>query len=101
MKLFNKCIIKIANCEDYNENGSCKKCINNYGFIENNRNNCINIEELSEYYSKDEGISYIKCDGENENHIKNCLKCHFNQKLICDKCTTDKYSLLFNRYLSL
>ena len=93
--LFNKCIKKIENCKDYNEDGSCKICNDNFAFIENNRNECINIKKLNEYYSIDEGISYIKCNGENENHIKNCKKCHFNETLECDECFEDYYNFLF------
>ena len=95
--LYDKCIKKIENCQEYNEDGSCKICNENFGFIENNRNECINIEELNEYYSKDNGISYYKCDGEGDNHIKNCIKCNYNDALNCDQCVNDTYILLSNK----
>ena len=97
INLYDKCIKKIENCKEYNEDGSCKICNDNFGFIENNRNECINIEELNEYYSKDNGISYYKCDGEGDNHIKNCIKCNYNGTLNCDQCVDDTYNLLFNK----
>ena len=86
LDLFNKCIKIIENCKDYYENGSCSNCINNYTFIEENRNICFKIDQLDNYYSKDNNFSYIRCDGEGENHINNCSKCHFNEKIICDEC---------------
>ena len=92
--LFSKCVPKIENCENYDENGNCIKCIDNYAFIENDRNTCIEIEQLDNYYSTDNSISYIKCDGEGDNHIKDCNKCHFDEKLICDECKENKYNLI-------
>ena len=69
------CKIKINNCSEYNLDGTCKKCDINFAFKEDERNKCTNINEFDEYYTKDGGISYFPCDGDGENHIKNCRKC--------------------------
>ena len=42
----------------------------------------ITLEDVISLYSKDDGISYIYCDGEGENHIKNCNKCHFDENFL-------------------
>jgi len=86
MPLFNKCIKIIDNCQEYNEDGTCKNCDENYAFIGEDRYKCINKESLYSYYSIDNGFSYNKCSGEEENQIKYCNKCHFNEFLICDEC---------------
>ena len=86
-----KCIKVIKNCEEYNiTDGKCIKCIKNYAFIEKERDNCTNIENFNEFYTKDDGISFYPCDGEEDTgHIKNCRKCNFNKnnsKLQCYEC---------------
>jgi hypothetical protein len=83
--LYNKCIKKIDYCEEYNEDGTCKKCFINFGFIEGYRNECISVDRLEEYYTKDGGISYNQC----EKDINHCFKCHFdliNDEVLCDQC---------------
>ena len=97
LKLYDKCIKKINNCKEYNENGSCKICDDNFAFIEDDNFECVNKELLlsDEYYTKDEGVNYYSCNGEGNNHIKHCIKCHYNNTLICDECIGDKYNLLF------
>ena len=93
--LFNKCIKIIENCLEYNEDGTCKICDENYAFIEEDRYKCINKASLYSYYSIDNGFSYIKCSGNGENQIKYCNKCHYGEKLICEKCI-DNYELSAN-----
>jgi hypothetical protein len=96
LKLFNKCILKINNCKDYNEDGSCKLCDDNFAFIEDNNYECINKELISdEYYTKDDGVNYYTCNGLGINHMKNCIRCHYNDTLVCDECVENKYNLLF------
>jgi len=87
----NNCYKKIENCQEYEEDDKCKKCENGYAFEENDRLNCKNIiNEFGEYYSKDGGISYIKCDGNTEGNIQNCKNCEYNiDKLICNECKDD------------
>ena len=82
----NECTGKIKNCQKYSDFETCKKCKNNFAF-KNNEKNCTNIEELSEYYSKDNGVSYNLCDGEGIEHIQNCKKCSYREnKLECKEC---------------
>ena len=96
----NKCIVKIDGCEKYDENGRCQKCNENYMFINDKRNECIEIAQLDNYYSLDNGISYIKCDGEGINHIRNCKECHFNETLICDVCNENRF-IRFNKCITI
>ena len=93
--LFDKCIKKIINCKEYNEDGSCKNCDENYAFIGEDRYNCIRKDSLYSYYSIDNGYSYYECNGEEENQIQNCNRCHYNQLLICDECISN-YELKSN-----
>ena len=81
-----KCIKEISNCKEYNYNGTCKKCNENFVFKENDRNNCINLTESEGYYTKDGGISYYNCDGEGEDHIKNCKNCNYNNLISILEC---------------
>ena len=88
------CIESIPNCKEYDNNQMCKKCIENFAFKEEERNKCINKTEFDNYYSKDEGISYFECDGEGEEHIKNCKKCHFNNNTLSLECSECKNSFI-------
>ena len=82
-----KCHKKIEKCQVYEVDEKCKKCEEGYTFEENDRLNCKNINEFEEYYTKDNGLSYFKCDGTSEENIKNCKKCNYNNdKLICNEC---------------
>ena len=66
----------IDNCNMYDENKKCVKCKKNFAFNETNRETCYNIEtQFSEYYTKDDGISYYPCSSQNPS---------------CGKCTYDK-----------
>ena len=49
----NICFEKIENCEFYEEYEKCRKCLEGYGFEENDRLNCKDINEFDEYYSRD------------------------------------------------
>ena len=97
LPIFDNCIQKIDNCDEYNKDGSCRKCSYNYALIEDDRYHCKNIELLGEYYTKDQGISYYKCNGVGSLHIQNCKKCHYNQKVECDECINSNYNLENNQ----
>ena len=93
----NKCIEKINNCKEYDTENNCIKCIDNYAFKEDDRNNCLYIENFTEFYSKDKGISYFPCDGEDQDQIKSCQNCYYNQnisKLSCYKCKNDNVLII-------
>ena len=80
-----KCNIPVEKCKEYNNQGICSKCEENYGFKKNDRRECINIESLSNYYSFDNGISYYPCN-ENITNCKNCFYEMENSKLNCFLC---------------
>ena len=87
------CYKEIENCNEYEEGEECKKCNEGYAFLENNRLECKNKNEFEEYYSKDDELSYFKCDGEGEGRIQNCKKCKYeDNNLICNECK-DTYIL--------
>ena len=81
----NRCIRETQNCNEYDENGLCKKCTNNFGFIKENRNECVNKENLVNYYSKDGGVSYYPCS-ENITDCQNCYYDDNNKNVNCYLC---------------
>ena len=90
----NNCYREIEKCAKYEVDEKCQKCENGYAFEGNDRLNCKNIvDNFEEYYSKDDGLSYFKCDGNEVGDIQNCKKCIYNNnKLICNECK-DTYVL--------
>ena len=83
----NLCYKKISNCLEYGENELCSKCKDDFAFKGNDRENCYKKETFGEeYYTKDGGISYFKCDDLNYEGIGNCTKCSYDNNLICEKC---------------
>ena len=72
----NKCIKLVENCKEYNENGICYKCNDNFGFNKEDRNECTNIENFNTYYTKDKGISYYPSNEK----IKNCKNCFYDER---------------------
>ena len=89
----NSCYKEIERCKIYDEEDQqkCKKCVEGYAFEGNNRTHCYNKSFFTEYYTKDNGISYYKCDVGIEK-IENCSKCNYNNGLICKECR-DNYLL--------
>ena len=82
----NKCVIPIENCKEYDTEVTCSKCNNNYAFEKTLRNTCININSFSEFYTKDDGISYYPCDED----ITNCYRCNYSKELSKPVCTICK-----------
>ena len=80
-------MIIVRNIEDKN----CKKFNEGFAFEESNRLICKNKNEFNEnYYTKDEGISYYKYDGNGEGRISNYNNCEYsNNELICNECKSD------------
>ena len=78
------CIKEIENCEEYDENDICIKCKQNFGFEENDKTICKDINLFDEYYL--ENNTYWKCD----DRIPNCRKCEYNDsQLICTECKSN------------
>ena len=83
----NLCYKKIRNCLEYGSNQLCSKCNQNYAFKEMDRENCyLQTNFVEKHYSKDEGISYYRCDDINYGGVENCTKCSYNNEVICEKC---------------
>ena len=83
------CNTAIPHCDlCYNDNTKCTQCEKGYYFLEDDRVNCINDKDLSEYYSEDKNISYYPC----YKGVTNCLKC--SSKSMCTKCFNNFYLLI-------
>ena len=69
------CYAGVSNCKKCTSKNVCTKCQENYCFIGNNTNICVNKNNLNlaEYYTLDEGISYFPCI-----EPINCLGCQDN-----------------------
>ena len=78
----------IENCLQYNNEGVCTKCEYGYGFNQDDKNNCLKIEEyFLNHYTKDE-ISYFPCSSKNNN----CTKCYYNKtefRVVCTLCVNN------------
>ena len=85
------CDTSIPNCEKCKNKTYCIKCKEEYFLIENDRTKCIKEEEdnheinKEEYFTENNGTSYIKCD----EVIENCNKCL--NKSYCIKCNNEYY----------
>ena len=82
----NRCInLNMPNCKEYDEEGNCAKCVDNYAFKENDKSLCVKKETFDEkYYTKD-GISYFLCSSD----MTECDTCEYNpriKKIECTKC---------------
>ena len=83
----NLCYKKIDNCMRYGDEEFCQKCNESYAFKENDRLNCYDKSQLTDYYTKDDGISYFKCSDTNNDGIYKCKICEYNTfNLICTQC---------------
>ena len=85
----------ISNCDICNNfSDRCSKCKQNYYFLGNNRTFCFSSTDLSKYYSRDDGISYILCNST----ITQCDTCTYsNGNLKCDYCQNGFYFIEDNR----
>ena len=88
------CYTNVENCNIYDEESdNCKECSVNYAFEENDRRNCKSKSVFEEYYyTKDNGISYFKCDGNGTGRVQYCKNCVFNNNdngLECTRCKDD------------
>ena len=92
----NFCVKLVENCDQYEEGKYCKKCKEGFAFEEYNTSICKNKSLFEDfYYSKDEKISFFKCDGEvytNIERIDKCKQCKYDndtESLNCTKCEND------------
>ena len=77
---FDFCNNTFPNCDECT-NIECTKCYDGFYFIKNNRRQCFNDKNLSQYYTEDNGVSYYPC---NES-IAHCYLC-YNNKTYCNQC---------------
>ena len=75
------CDTNFEYCDECINKNTCTKCINNYGFLGNDRNKCYLINS-NEYYTEDDGISFYPCSY----NLLNCEQCL--NKTYCLKCNT-------------
>ena len=82
---------QVQNCLEYDKDFNCIKCELGYGFINDERDQCHNIQsELSEYYSKDNDMTFMSCSSANTN----CKKCYYAKNEYRVKCTLCKDDLI-------
>ena len=82
--------IFFPHCEKcYNNKTRCEKCVKDYYFKGNNRNKCeyISNNDLNNYFSEDNNISYHLCN----TSMEGCEQC-LNRNL-CTKCASNYYFL--------
>ena len=90
---FYPCNTSIGYCDICNNKEfKCDKCIENYYFLEEDRENCINNKDLTEYFSEDNNISYYPCD----KNISHCLKC--SGRFQCTQCK-ENYFFIRDDYM--
>ena len=89
------CDTNISNCDICNnQSDRCSKCYNNFYFLENNRTFCFSNINLTNYYTNDNGISYILCN----TTINHCDICKYeNNELNCTFCEKQYYFIKENR----
>lgn len=89
----NVCYPVIQNRKTYEDTGNqCSVYKDGFTFEGNDRTSCKNLIEFIEYYSKDNGISNLKCDDTENGGIQNCGTCQYNSdnnQLICKHCKAD------------
>ena len=89
------CNTNISNCDICNnQSDRCSQCYNNFFFLEDNRTFCFSNMDLTNYYTKDNGISYISCNST----ISHCKICKYNNnELNCNFCEEKYYFINLNR----
>ena len=89
-KNYYSCSKKISNCKECLKDGSkCIKCINNYFFLNENYNICINEEAFKDNnYYRINDFEYYKCDYKGVEKCQNCLSSNH-----CIQCKPN-YTLL-------
>ena len=88
------CYKEVTHCKDYTDYGECLNCDTGFAFEENNREICKDKSHFSiGYFTKDDEISFYKCDTETEG-VEHCSECNYEtDKVVCTKCSSD-YILL-------
>ena len=79
------CNEAMPQCDFCNNKTVCEKCNDNYYLYKENKNNCIELDDIEKYYQK--GNSYYPCNEAIPNCFKcsneeNCYECENNLKLI-------------------
>ena len=74
----------VENCKECDDQSSCKKCIEGYAFLDENKISCKKISDLGESYTadRDDPTIYKICS----EYIDNCQTCESSEK--CLSCKT-------------
>ena len=84
----NLCFQEIENCQTYDQNddNKCSNCNEGFVFLGDDRIHCFQVN-IEEYFSTNNGESYISCNDTNNRGIENCNKCQNNNNNIeCTQC---------------
>ena len=90
---YEKCSNILPNCKECDNPKTCKKCENDYFFVNENYKECIhkdNILPKDDYFQKDD-LNYFSCS----KGVKNCKKCR--DEHTCNLCDTN-YAILDDNY---
>ena len=85
------CSSLFPHCESCLSEQICTKCLGEYCFIGETKEKCEILSDKTEYFTEDNGISYLKCS----NYIPNSFSC--TSRNHCTKCITTYYMIGDNR----
>ena len=88
--IYYPCNTQFPFCDECTDKNTCTKCKNEYGFLWNNRAQCIFVNN-NEYYSEDNGISFYPC----YYNLPYCKKCA--NKTVCTECQPNNYFIETDR----
>ena len=74
-------------CETCFDENTCTKCLGEYCFIGETKSKCELLPDKTEYFTEDNGISYLKCS----NYISNSVSC--TSRNYCTKCANTYYMI--------
>jgi hypothetical protein len=84
-----RCSTKITNCDECESATNCISCFDNFGIVDNDHTECVDISNNNYYYNANEGTYKICSDG-----LANCQKCNTIENTFnCLQCESG-YSLL-------
>ena len=90
--IYYSCNTSISHCETCISKDQCTKCLDNYFFINDDRNKCYNEIDEKKFYPEENGKVYYSCSY----NIKNCIECENKNKcLLCE----DNHYLSGKNYL--
>ena len=80
-----KCLVNIPNCEKHNNlESECDKCKDGYYCLYGDKSQCIEVEDITQYYNTSKDGCFEKCTDK----FERCIKCKEDK---CEKCQTSYF----------